>query len=283
MDGVNEKSLRVISIAGGKGGIGKTTISVNLAIAFAKLQQRVLLFDADLGLANVDVLLGIKPKATIQHFLKGECALEDVICTGPYGMSILPATSGMQKMAELSAAEANELIRSFSSLNLKVDTMLIDLASGISSQVMNMTHASQDILIVLCNDPSSLVDSYAVIKILHQQFGRSRFGILVNKVGSVEEGYDVFNHFQLALQKFISVNTQFIGYIPYDDYVAIAARERVAVVDKYPHSKAGIAFSNLSRSIMQWQADIMPKGGIHFFFERLIQNHSALKELSCKA
>jgi flagellar biosynthesis protein FlhG len=268
---VVNKPLRVISIAGGKGGIGKTTISVNLAVNFAKMGKNVLLMDADLGLANVDIMLGLKPNKTLDNVLTGECKLKDICMTGPHGLKIIPASSGMQKMTELSFAENINLIHSFSNWVEDVDVMMIDLASGISNQVMDFTNASQDILVVLCNDPSSLMDSYAVIKILRQKYSRKRFGVIVNKTKGQYEGSQVFSKFQEATEKLIDVSLHYIGHIPSDDYIAIAARERVSVVKQYPFSPSAKAMNHLCQIINQWQEDHLLSGGIHFFFERLVQ------------
>lgn len=269
----NKKPMRIISITGGKGGIGKTTISVNLAVAFAKMKKKVLLFDADLGLANVDVILGLQPKKTIYDVLSGKSQLADICMLGPHGVKIIPSSTGIQKMAQLSPEEYVALIQSFSTLTDDIDVMIVDLASGISDQVIDFTHASQDILVVICNDPSSLMDSYAVIKILHQKYARSRFGIIVNKVKNQYEGYDVFTKFQKATEKFINVNMNYIGHIPQDDFINIAACERVSVVDKYPQTKAALAINTISQGIDHWhEDDCALEGGIHFFFDRLIHN-----------
>lgn len=263
--------MRIISVTGGKGGIGKTTISVNMALSFAKLKKKVLLFDADLGLANVDVVLGLRPEKTMNDFLSGECSLTEICMKGPYGINIIPSASGIQQMAELSSSASAELIRSFSTLTDEIDVMIIDLASGISSQVMNFTHASQDIIIVICNDPSSLMDSYAVIKILHKQYARSRFGIIVNKVSNPQEGLNVFSRFQQTTAQFLSLSMHYLGAIPNDDYIGMAAREHVAVVEKFPQAKSVKAFQDICQGIMHWNDNATLPGGIQFFFERLIQ------------
>jgi flagellar biosynthesis protein FlhG len=276
MTGVN--SMRIIAVSGGKGGIGKTTISVNLAISFAKTKKNVLLFDADLGLANIDVLLGLRPKKNINDVISGKCQLSDVCLEGPHGIRIIPGSSGIQKMSELSPTEAINLIQSFSSMTDNIDIMIVDLASGISNQVLTITHASQDIIIVICNDPSSFTDSYAVIKLLYQNYSRSRFGIIVNKVNNTQEGFTVFAKFQDIVSRFMNISMQYLGHLPYDDYVMLAARERVSVVDKYPESLASKKFFNLCTGINQWNNGNQPIGGIHFFFERLIQSKKSTKE-----
>lgn len=277
------KPLRVISITGGKGGIGKTTLSVNMAIAFAKMKKKTLLFDADLSLANVDVMLGLKPKRTIHDFLTGECELADVCMNGPHGIKIIPASSGIQKMAELTSGESTGLIQSFSSLAEELDVMIIDHASGISTQVMALTHASQDILVIICNDPASLMDSYAVIKILHQKYARSRFGIIVNKAKHLQEGFDVFTKFQEAIAKFMHVSIHYLGHIPYDDYVSISAREHVSIIERFPNAAASVAINELCHGILHWRDNESVAGGIHFFFERLIQHNQILEGEECKA
>lgn len=274
-----KQKMRVISVTGGKGGIGKSTLSVNLATAFAKKNRKVLLFDADLGLANVDVMLGLNAKKNIYDFLSGACPLEEICLTGPHGLRIIPAASGIQKMTELSCIERAALIQAFSTLADDIDIMIIDLASGITKQVIDFTHASQDILLVVCNEPASLRDSYAVIKILHQQYHRTRFGIIANKVMNSQEGYAIFSKFQSVISQFINVNVNYIGHVPNDDYVKIAAREYVTVVDKYPSSNAAIAINHVINGILNWNDDEMTvSGGIHYFFERLVQNHHSVEE-----
>lgn len=275
--------MRVMSITGGKGGIGKTTISINLAVTFAKAKKKVLLFDADLGLANIDLMLGLTPKKNISDYLSGNCSLNDICITGPHGIKIIPASSGIEKMADLTTSESVELIRSFSTLTEDIDIMLVDMASGISSQVIDITHASQDILVVICNDPASLMDSYAVIKILHQKYARNKFGIVVNKAKNLQDGFNIFSKFYEATTKFMNVGMHYLGHVPHDDFIHLSGQQRMSVVDKFPMSKSAIAFNELSHGINHWHDNNQSlMGGIHFFFERLIDNSQIGEEQLCK-
>lgn len=276
--------MKIISITGGKGGIGKTTISVNLAVSFAKMGKRVLLFDADLGLANVDVLLGLKPKLTINDFIEGRCSLSDVCVSGPYGVKIIPSASGIQSLADLSSTDSIEIIKSFSSLTEQMDVMLIDMASGISRQVMEFTHASQSIVLSICNDPSSLMDSFAVIKILNQHYGRQQFGIVVNKVKNMKEGYQVFLRFQETITRFMNARIEFLGSIPQDDYIAIAARENASIVDRFGFAPAALALQDISKGLFNWVEDAdQQHGGIHYFFEKILESRQAEAGVLCEA
>lgn len=274
--------MKIISITGGKGGIGKTTISVNLAVALAKSGKQVLLFDADLGLANVDVLLGLKPKLTIHDVIQGRCGLSDVCVNGPYGVKIIPSASGIQSLADLSSSDSVELIKSFSDLTDSMDVMLIDMASGISRQVIDFTHASQNIVLSICNDPSSLMDSFAVIKILNQHYGRRKFGIIVNKVRNTKEGYQVYLRFQELITRFMNASVEFLGHIPQDDYVSIAARENSSIVDRFGFAPAALAIQNISKGMLNWVQDVEDNGGIHYFFEKMLKPQSEKEGELCE-
>lgn len=166
---MNQPGLtKVIAITGGKGGVGKTNITLNTAIAMAKLGKRVMVLDADLGLANVDVMLGLRVSKNLSHVLSGECTLDEVLVEGPHGIKIAPATSGTQSMTELTAAEHAGLIRAFSELRTPIDVLLVDTAAGISGMVLSFAKASQDVMVVVCNEPTSLTDAYALMKLLNR-------------------------------------------------------------------------------------------------------------------
>ena len=156
--------IKVIAVTGGKGGVGKTNVTLNTAISMAQQGKRVMVLDADLGLANVDVLLGLRVVKNLSHVLSGECTLDEVLVEGPCGIKIAPATSGSQSMTELTPTEHAGLIRAFSELRSQIDVLIVDTAAGISDMVLSFSRASQDILVVVCDEPTSLTDAYALIK-----------------------------------------------------------------------------------------------------------------------
>ena len=190
---VSPEPVRVIAVTGGKGGVGKTNVSVNLGIGFAELGRRVMLLDADLGLANIDVMLGLHAKHNLSHVMSGECSLEEVLVDGPKGMRVVPGASGLQRMAELSPAEHAGLIHAFSEVANDVDVLMIDTAAGISDLVVSFSRAAQEQIVVVCDEPASITDAYAIIKLLNREHGVSHFRILANMVKAVQEGRDLYN------------------------------------------------------------------------------------------
>ena len=173
--------VQVIAVSGGKGGVGKSNVSVNLGIALAQMGRRVVLLDADLGLANIDVLLGITANRNIQDVIAGECDLRDVLVNGPGGIKIVPASSGTQRMTQLSNLEHAGLINAFSELGDQIDVLIVDTAAGISDMVLSFSRAAQDVLVVVCDEPTSITDAYALIKVLSREHGVYKFKIVATR------------------------------------------------------------------------------------------------------
>ena len=184
--------VQVIAVTGGKGGVGKTNVSVNLALALADLGRRVMLMDADLGLANIDVLLGLSAKKTLADVITGECDLRDVLIQGPGGIRIVPAASGAQMMVQLSAAQHAGLIQAFSDISDNLDVLVVDTAAGIGDSVVSFVRAAQEVIVVVCDEPTSITSAYALIKLLNRDFGMNRFRILANMTHSPQEGRNLF-------------------------------------------------------------------------------------------
>ncbi len=271
---VQRRPVRVIAITGGKGGVGKTNVSVNLSVAMAASGKKVMLLDADLALANVDVLLGLRAHYNLAHVLSGERMLEEVIIDGPAGVRIVPASSGIKDMSELSTAEHAGLIRAFSELGQDIDVLMIDTAAGISNCVTAYTRAAQEVIVVVCDEPASITDAYALIKVLNRDHGVFRFHILANMAHSVQEGRGLFNKLMKVTDRFLDVTLDYMGVVPYDEYLRKSVQKQKCVVEAYPRSKATLAFKNLAIKADNWPVPKVAGGHLEFFVERLIHaNH----------
>jgi flagellar biosynthesis protein FlhG len=266
------RPVQVIAITGGKGGVGKTNISVNLAVALANQGRKVMLLDADLGLANIDVLLGLQPVYNLAHVINGDRSLEEIIVTGPAGIKIIPAASGVQAMARLSPAEHIGLVNAFSEISTTLDVLLIDTAAGISDSVISFTRAAQEVLVVVCDEPTSITNAYALIKVLSRGHHLQRFHILANMVHTAEEGRRLYDKLAKITGRLLDVTLNFLGVVPHDDYLRKAVKKQSAVVDCYPGSKSAMAFMHLARQTTRWSVRREPGGHLEFFVERLVQS-----------
>lgn len=264
--------VQVIAVTGGKGGVGKSNVSVNLSLALAEMGRRVVLMDADLGLANIDVLLGITAGRNIADVLSGECSLREVLVDGPGGIKIVPASSGTQRMTHLGALEHAGLINAFSEISDDLDVLIIDTAAGISEQVVSFVRAAQEILVVVCDEPTSITDAYALIKLLNKQHDVLRFRVLANQVRSEQEGRHLFGKLTKVTDRFLEVALQYVGSIPFDEAVRKAVQRQRPVYEAYPRSKAALAFKQLAQKVDSWPLPSGPRGNLEFFVERLVHS-----------
>lgn len=265
------KPVRVIAVTSGKGGVGKTNLSVNIGVSLAKVGRRVAILDADMGLANVDILLGMFPEFNLSHVLNGEKSLKDIMLTGPAGLKIIPASSGVQRMSELNSHEQAGLIRAFSEVDNQLDVLIVDTAAGISASVVNFARACQEIIVVVCDEPTSLADAYAYIKLLNRDYGLNSFHVVANMVQSAEHGQALFNKLCKVTDKYLDVALQFVGAVPQDDALKKAVQKQTPVVEAFPQSKAAIAIRNLARTIDHWPIKPQVGGYLSFFVERMIE------------
>ena len=267
----NTEPVQVIAVTGGKGGVGKTTVSINLAIALAQANRHVMVLDADLGLANVDVLLGLHPRYNLSHVLNGERTLEEVVVEGPHGVRIVPAASGLQHMAELSPSEHAGLVRAFSELSVQPEVLIIDTAAGISDAVITFSSAAQHVAVVVCDEPASITDAYALIKILSREHNVSRFQIVANMADSPQASRELYAKLCRVTDRFLDVLLELAGSVPRDDLLRKAVQRQRAVVDLYPRSQSAQAFRQLAKTSQDWPAPTSSAGRIEFFVERLIR------------
>ena len=262
--------MRVIAVASGKGGVGKTNVVANLALVLARAGQRVCVLDADLGLGNVDVLLGLSPRASLLHVLRGEQRLADVMVDGPAGVRVIPAASGHEELTALSAAERLRLLDEVDALGPSLDVLLVDTAAGVSANVLYFTAAAAEVLIVVTAEPTALTDAYALIKVLSSRYAEHDFGVLVNMARSEWEARKTFTHLTRVAERFLHVSLRYAGYVPYDPEVPEAVRRQQAVCDLAPAAPASLAFNDLAERLLAVPAALRPKGGLQFFFRHLL-------------
>ncbi|MAZ88217.1 MAG: cobyrinic acid a,c-diamide synthase [Cellvibrionaceae bacterium] len=269
------RPVQVIAVTGGKGGVGKSNISVNLSIALAEMRRRVVLMDADLGLANIDVLLGLKAEKNLADVLSGDVSLSDVMVTGPAGVKVVPASSGVQQMAALGPQEHAALINAFSDLSQQLDVLVVDTAAGISDTVVSFVRASQEVIVVVCDEPSSITDAYALIKLLNKEHDMFRFRVIANMTRSTQEGQGLFNKLNMVCERFLDVSLQYVGNVPFDENVRKAVQKQKPVLQFAPNCKASSAIRKIAEQVDQWPLPSSARGHLEFFVERLLQTAHA--------
>ncbi len=242
---------RVIAITSGKGGVGKTNTVLNLSLALSRLQRRVLLLDADMGLANVDVLLGLTPRYTLEHVLAGQKDISDVVLQGPLGLRILPSSSGISELSELSLEDQTRLFAELSRIDDEVDYLFIDTGAGISSNVMRFNASAGEVYLVVSPEPTSMTDAYALMKLLAIKYHVRDFGLIANQVLSEADGRGVFDRLNRVCGQFLQARLTFLGSVPLDKHVQKAVRQQRALLELYPHSPAGRSLTRIAAVIDQ--------------------------------
>ena len=264
------RSVQVIAVTGGKGGVGKSTLSINLATGFALEGRKTLLLDGDLGLANADVMLGVTPKYTLGDVISGDRSLEEVLTPVRPNLSIVAGASGISALAGLGEAEHIGIVRAFSSLVDDIDVLVVDTPAGISAGVLQLTQAAQHIIVVVCDEPASVTDAYAVIKVLSAEHSIRHFKVVTNMTRSGGSGTQLFATLLKVTNRFLDVVLEHAADIPDDDFLRRSIREQRPVIDAYPGSAAGAALKRLVSKASQWEAPHGSRGNIEFFAERLV-------------
>lgn len=270
--GMNQETAvpRVLAVTGGKGGVGKTLTTANLGLCFARLGMRTLLIDGDFGLANLDVVLNIRAESTIDDVLAGECHLRDVVTTGPEGMRVIPAASGVLKVQELGQTQKLLLLDQIENLNEEFDFVLIDTPAGVSRNVQYWTASAAEVLIVVTPEPTSLADAYATMKILSQVNRETTFKLITNMVKSDEEGLRVYERLSNLADEYLNVKVEYLGSIPFDEMVRNSIRERSPYVGRYPFCPASRSLRAIATQLLCEPKRFSAKGTAQFFWRRMI-------------
>ena len=223
---------------------------------------------------NVDILLGVYPKFNLSHVLSGERTLPEIMLEGPSGIRVIPGASGIQKMAELSATEQAAMIRAFSEIDQELDVLIVDTAAGISASVVNFARACQEIIVVVCDEPTSLTDAYAFIKLLNRDYKLSNFHVITNMVKTVQQGQALFQKLTKVTDHYLDVTLRFVGAVPYDENLRKSVQKQTPVVVGFPETKASLAIKEIAGKINNWPLKANAGSFIEFFVEKMIRYDS---------
>lgn len=266
---------RVLAVTSGKGGVGKSNMATNLAIALAKYGKKVLLIDFDLGLANIDILFGIYPKFTLRDVIFGNKELMEIVIKGPEGLMIIPASSGIEEMLKLNTLQKEKLIKDMSLLKKEIDIVIVDTGSGIYSDVIRMLLAANAIMIITTPEPTAITDAYAVIKVISRYKKSSDIKLVVNMCRNINDAQNTGKKIMAAAKRFLDINIKDVWVVPYDDQVQRSVRLQKPFIIQYPDAIAsanmrriaGNLLSGIFMSPSQQQEEAV---GVEGYFQRLV-------------
>jgi flagellar biosynthesis protein FlhG len=263
--------IRTMSVTSGKGGVGKTTLISNLALSLAKNGKRVLIFDGDLGMANVDILFGTKSKGSIWDVINAEKDIADILTPLAPNIDLIPGGTGVAELNRLNPFQRRALIESLSPLEYKYDYLLIDTAPGLSENVLYLNSAAQMITMIITPDAASITDAYALMKILHTEYKEQRFTVVCNQVRDEFEGLSLYKRFNEVVGRFLNVSLDYAGSIPSDAAVRRSTQTQKVLLNYDPQSQAGLAIQGLSQKMEKsLTARNSEKAGMQFFIEQVV-------------
>lgn len=261
----------IIAVTSGKGGVGKTNFSINLALALQEVGKKTLIFDADLGMANIDVVLGVIPQYTLTHVIRGQKSLKEIMLEGPNGLKILPGSSGSAELSSLTDMQIQNLITEWKMLDDKFDFILVDTGAGVHKDVLNFLQAADDIVIVLTPEPPSITDSYGLIKILSHMPITSSLYLVVNQVADEDEGNKIYRRISNVTREFLGTKVNLLGFIPWDDKVGAAVRRQKPFILEYPNSAAARGIRHVVQRLLDLPPDQKPVGGMKKFLTKMFK------------
>ena len=248
-----ERNTHIIAVTSGKGGVGKTNIVANLSVSLSELGKKVVVLDADFGLANLDVLLGLTPRYHLGHVLYGDKDIREIMVQGPEGIQIIPASSGLQRMSELTPPQRNRLIESFDRLDIDTDYFIIDTAAGISRNVIHFLLSANEVFVVSAPEPTAIVDAYAIIKIILAEDSSKPIRVIINSVKSADDAHEVFCQINSVVKRFLNREIDYLGHIERDSHVRRAVKSQALVTQRFPQAPASRCFRALARRIAQME------------------------------
>jgi len=257
MQHTSKLAAKVITVTSGKGGVGKTNFTVNLAIAMSRLGKRVVIIDADFGLANIEVLLGIIPKCSFAEVFSQKCTIEEALTPGPSGISFISGGSGLAKMANVTEEQLAYVLANFEVLDSYADIVLIDTGAGISKSVTAFVLASNEAIIITTPEPTSITDAYAIIKTAREEMTHTlNFKLIVNRVDSDDEGVEIYNKLNRVCSRFLSLNIENLGAIPYDNNLVKAVKSQQPVLVSFPGTPSATAIDEICHKLLFGEAKL---------------------------
>lgn len=278
---VYQSDARIITVTSGKGGVGKSSLSINLALQFRKEGKRVIIFDADFGLANIEVMFGVIPQYTLADLMFKGKELNEIITEGPEGVMFVSGGSGVARLVNLDHEQVKRLVHKLSELENIADVIIIDTGAGISQSVLEFVAASPEVLMVTTPEPTSITDSYALLKalVMHPEFDKdiTKIKVVANKVNSTSESKSVFEKLSAVVERFLGINLTYLGAVPYDSSITKAVMKQKPVSIEYPTSSPAKAFQTISERLINGDDGIIEeKRGVSYFFSRVFGNRNKI-------
>jgi len=268
-----QKFPRVIAVTSGKGGVGKTNIVGNLAVSLSRMGKRVVIIDADVGLANVDIIFNLRPEYNIRHVISSEKTLNQVLVESDHGIKILPGGSGFADLTQLNEGEKLNLLSEFETLSDQADIIFVDTGAGISSNVLYFNCACDECIVIATREPTSITDAYAMMKVMFQEYGTKYFKLIVNMVDSVSQAKKVYGALSSALDKYLkNVVLEYAGHIPFDRQLQLAVQKRGLVMDMASDSLSAKAINEIAAGLGNTPVRTNSDGNLTFFMNKVFQS-----------
>jgi len=264
-----KRNTRFIAVTSGKGGVGKTNIVANLSVSLSALGKKVVVLDADFGLASLDILMGLTPRYHLGHVLYGDKDIGEIIIQGPEGVQVIPSGSGLREMADLTLLQRNRLIDGFRQLNMDIDYFIIDTAAGISRNVVHFLISVGEIFLVCAPEPTAIVDAYAITKIILTENSEKSIRVIVNSVKNEEDAHEVFRQINSVVKRFLNREIDYLGYVERDSLLQRAIKSQMLVTHRFPNAPASRCFRNIARKILRSSEDRTFEAPI---WEKLVNN-----------
>lgn len=273
----NIENARIIAVTSGKGGVGKSSTSINLAIQFRRMGKKVIILDADFGLANIEVMFGVIPKSNLSDLMFRGKELKEIIIDGPEGVQFISGGSGIAKLSNLDKEQIKRMVSKLSELEEMADIIIIDTGAGMSSSVMEFLTAAPEVIVVTTPEPTSITDSYALLKSLSMYDGfdpeNTRVRVIANKATSIEEGKSLYEKLSMVVEKFLKIKVEFLGIIPQDDSIVKAVMKQKPVSIMYPESDSATNFYNIANTLINNQDPVfIKKNGFRSFLKNVFKN-----------